>query len=285
MPLEPGALARMVSDSCALPFEGRRLPSGGTNTIQIYPSGVPVQNTFTIQTTVGWRSVEVSFVPGSFAGDFVRLMGQAGPDSRNCCAAVLAKCLADGGTVSLKINGQTVSPDNASGWDPDWKRLELSVRRGQLDLGNGDEDNEKICAWTQQVTAAVIALLPLEQDETLTENLQDGFPEGARAQVEVNRYERDRRNRAAALAIHGYACLVCGSDLGDRYGPVAVGLVEVHHLTEVSKLGADYHINPGTDLVPLCPNCHRVAHRRDPPFGIEELKSMLLPGRPEAQSS
>ncbi|MGY2803932.1 HNH endonuclease [Bradyrhizobium sp. USDA 4506] len=274
MPLEPGALARLVSDSCGLPFEGRRL--AGANTLQIYPSGLPVQNTFTIQTAVGWRNVEVSFVPGSFAGDFVRHMGLADRGARNSCAAVLARCLRDGATVNLKINGQPAKPDEPSGWDAEWTRFELSVRRGQLDLGNGEEDNEKICAWTQQVTAAIVALLPLEQDETLTENLQGGFPEGARTQVEVNRYERDRRNRAAALAIHGYACVVCSSDLGDRYGPAAVGLIEVHHLTPVSKLGPDYCINPATDLVPLCPNCHRVAHRRDPPFMVEELKAMLV---------
>jgi 5-methylcytosine-specific restriction enzyme A len=273
MPLEPAALARLVSDSCGLPFDGRRLTNA--NALQIYPSGLPVRNTFSVQATVGWRSVEVSFVPGSFAGEFIQLMGQADPGARSCCAAVLAKCMGDGATVTLKINGQPAKPDDTSGWDAEWTRLELSVRRGQLDLGNGDEDNEKICAWTQQVTAAIVALLPLEQDDTPTENLRGGFSEGAKAQVEVNRYERDRRNRAAALAIHGYACLVCSSDLGDRYGPSAAELIEVHHLTPVSKLGPDYCINPTTDLVPLCPNCHRVAHRRDPPFTVEELKEMF----------
>ena len=274
MSLEPAALATLISESCGLPFEGRRL--AGANTLQLYPSGLPVQNTFTIQTAVGWRSVEVAFVPGSFASELVRHIGLADAGARSSCAAVLARCLRDGATVNLKINNHPAKPDDPSGWDAEWMRLELSVRRGQLDLGNGDEDNEKICAWTQQVTAAIVALLPLEQEEVLTENLQGGFPEGAKVQVEVNRYERDRRNRAAALAIHGYACLVCTSDLGDRYGPVAVGLIEIHHLTPVSKLGPDYSINPATDLVPLCPNCHRVAHRRDPPFSIEELKAMIV---------
>lgn len=274
MSLEPAALATLISESCGLPFEGRRL--AGANTLQLYPSGLPVQNTFTIQTAVGWRSVEVAFVPGSFASELVRHMGLADAGARSSCAAVLARCLRDGATVNLKINNHPAKPDDPSGWDAEWMRLELSVRRGQLDLGNGDEDNEKICAWTQQVTAAIVALLPLEQEEVLTENLQGGFPEGAKVQVEVNRYERDRRNRAAALAIHGYACLVCTSDLGDRYGPVAVGLIEIYHLTPVSKLGPDYSINPATDLVPLCPNCHRVAHRRDPPFSIEELKAMIV---------
>jgi 5-methylcytosine-specific restriction protein A len=279
MSLEPDVFARLVSDSCGLSFEGRRLT--GSNTLQLRPSGLPVQNTFTIQTTVNWRSVEVTFVPGSFAGDFVRHMGLADPGSRSSSAAVLAKCMRDGATVNLKINGQSARPDDPSEWDAEWTRLELSVRRGQLDLGNGDEDNEKVCAWTQQVTAAVVALLPLERDEAQTETFQGGFAEGAQTQFETNRYERDRRNRAVALAIHGYACLVCNSDLSGRYGPAAAGLIEVHHLTPVSKLGPDYRIDPVTDLVPLCPNCHRVAHRRDPPFTVDELKAMLVSPRPE----
>ncbi|UPJ54968.1 hypothetical protein [Bradyrhizobium sp. 192] len=273
MSLEPGALATLISDSCGLPFDGRRI--AGANTIQIVPSGLPVQNTFTIQTAVGWRNVEVTFVPGSFAGELVRHMGLADAGARGSCAAVLAKCLRDGATVNLRINNHPAKPDDPTGWGAQWARLELSVRRGQLDLGNGDQDNEKIFAWTQQVTAAIVTLLPLEQDDLPSENLQGGFSEGAQVQFEGNRYERDRRNRAAALAIHGYACLACSSELGDRYGSAAVGLIEIHHLTPVSKLGSDYCINPATDLAPLCPNCHRVAHRREPPFTIEELKSML----------
>ena len=48
--------------------------------------------------------------------------------------------------------------------------------------------------------------------------------------VAVNRYERDRRNRAAAIAIH---CLGCrhAADMGTRYGEAASGFIEVHHLT------------------------------------------------------
>jgi 5-methylcytosine-specific restriction enzyme A len=275
MPLEPGAFARLISDSCGLSFEGRYIPGSNNKTFQLSPAGVPVQNTFAIQTSVGWRSLEVSFVPGSFAGDFIGLMGESGPDSRNCSAAVLAKCIEDGASVSLKINGQTRNPRVTSEWDAQWSRFELALRRGQLELGDGDADFSKIAIWTQKVAAAIVALLPLEQDEIPEENLYSGFSEGAQTRIEVNRYERDRRNRAAALAIHGHACLACTSDLGDRYGSAAVGLIEVHHLTPVSKLGKDYHLNPATDLVPLCPNCHRVAHRQDPPFTIAELRAMM----------
>jgi hypothetical protein len=32
------------------------------------------------------------------------------------------------------------------------------------------------------------------------------------------------------------------------------------------------------DLVPLCPNCHAVAHRRNPPFSVDEIRDLLQPG-------
>lgn len=63
--------------------------------------------------------------------------------------------------------------------------------------------------------------------------------------------------------------------MGERYGSAAAGLIEVHHVTPVSQLGEDYIIDPRTDLMPLCPNCHSVAHRRNPPFSIDDLREML----------
>lgn len=274
MPLDPATLARQISEECGLTFEGRAVTTGNGHAIELYPAGVPRQHTFSIRTTVGWQSVEIQFVPGSYAADFIEHMGQADEAARKGCAAVLAKCLDDGASVTLKINGMERNPGDPMHWDSAWSRFDLSLRRGQLELGNGDSDNVKITAWTQQAAAAIVSLLPLEEDEIQSENLQGGFPEGARQRVEVNRYERDRRNRAAALAIHGYVCKACDSDLSQIYGSPAVGLIEVHHVTPVSQLGEGYQLDPATDLIPLCPNCHRVAHRRDPPFTVVELRAM-----------
>ncbi len=39
------------------------------------------------------------------------------------------------------------------------------------------------------------------------------FVEGAAMQVVVNRYERDRQARQAALRLHGCRCQVCGLDM------------------------------------------------------------------------
>ena len=67
-------------------------------------------------------------------------------------------------------------------------------------------------------------------------------------------------------------------DFKEVYGSEAEGLIHVHHLVPVSKIGQmgeDYEFDPIRDLRPLCPNCHAVAHRKEPPFTIEELVSLI----------
>ena len=116
--------------------------------------------------------------------------------------------------------------------------------------------------------------MPLEAAESSDEEI-DGYPEGALTTVQANRFERDRRNRAAAIAIHGTSCLACGVEMGNVYGGIAQGFIEIHHVTPVSQLGAGYRIDPAKDLVPLCPNCHSVTHRCSPPFSVEEIQSLI----------
>ena len=43
-------------------------------------------------------------------------------------------------------------------------------------------------------------------------------------QVVVNRYERDRQARQAALRLHGCRCQVCGLDMASRYGDIGRAL-------------------------------------------------------------
>jgi 5-methylcytosine-specific restriction protein A len=130
--------------------------------------------------------------------------------------------------------------------------------------------------WTRRFTAAVIALLPLEaKSDIATSTELAGYPEGALTKVEVNRYERDRRNRTAALAIHGCHCAACGMNFENVYGPVAAGFIEIHHTAPVSSLGDEYVIDPRADLIPLCSNCHSVAHKKAPPYSIVEIRGFL----------
>ena len=89
------------------------------------------------------------------------------------------------------------------------------------------------------------------------------------------RPERNQAARIRCLEIHGFACKACGVDLEKRYGPLAAGLIDVHHKIPIAEAREEREVDFVNDLVPLCPNCHRVAHRRDPPLSVEELRQLL----------
>lgn len=90
------------------------------------------------------------------------------------------------------------------------------------------------------------------------------------------RYERNPENRQRAIEIHGLDCYVCGFNFEAVYGERGVNFIEVHHLKPLSTLEEAAEINPDTDLVPLCANCHRMIHRRkDAVLTVGELKAIL----------
>ena len=278
---DPRSLAERVSAETGLAFVGSERRDGdGGRWLELQPADHPGGQTFTLRTHVGWRRIDVSFRPGNFAGDLMQAMGQADRTGRESFKSVLGACRGAGAEVHLTINASLVDPDDPAIWNAVWRSIGLIVRKGMLAINEGDADADmrQIELWTSRVAAAVLALLPLEAEPGEGEDEAPdvaGLPEGAKTRVEVNRYERDRRNRAAAIAIHGYNCKACDLDMGERYGAAAAGLIEVHHVTPVSEVGEDYVINPAADLVPLCPNCHSVTHRRHPPFSVEELRRML----------
>jgi 5-methylcytosine-specific restriction protein A len=80
---------------------------------------------------------------------------------------------------------------------------------------------------------------------------------------------RNRTSQAPAACSSG-----CVS-LGERYGQVMKDFIHVHHLLPLSRIGAKHMVNPTTDLRPICPNCHAVIHRRDPPLSIEQARDLL----------
>ena len=101
------------------------------------------------------------------------------------------------------------------------------------------------------------------------------YVEGAARRILVNAYERNRRARETCLRHYGRSCAACGFNFEARYGEATAGYIQVHHITPIAQEGTEYRLNPIRDLRPVCPNCHAVIHRREPPFSIEEVKQML----------
>jgi predicted HNH restriction endonuclease len=104
----------------------------------------------------------------------------------------------------------------------------------------------------------------------------DEYFEGEGTPVLLNAYERDPNARAACIAHYGARCQVCGLDFATRYGSRGEGFIHVHHLaTLASGEGRTRQVDPVRDLRPVCPNCHVMLHRVDPPSTIEELRGVL----------
>ena len=101
------------------------------------------------------------------------------------------------------------------------------------------------------------------------------FTEGAIVQQTVDRRERNPQARQACIERYGCKCVVCGFDFESIYGDVGRGYIEVHHLKPISQIDDEHEVT-AEDLVPLCANCHAMAHRRSPePFTPTELKEMM----------
>ena len=89
-------------------------------------------------------------------------------------------------------------------------------------------------------------------------------------------YERRPELRIAAIQHHGLNCVACDFNFADIYGDYAQGIIHVHHKIPLSQVRSEHDVNPKTDLVPVCPNCHAVIHRRTQyTLSIEELRAMI----------
>lgn len=114
-----------------------------------------------------------------------------------------------------------------------------------------------------------------DQDESAKPIRTSSKSEGARKTYNGIRYERNPANRLEAIRIHGARCAVCDMDFGEKYGAWGEGFIEVHHKTPLAISGEDQIVNPAIDLVPVCPNCHRMIHRHGQTLSIEDVKSLL----------
>ena len=87
--------------------------------------------------------------------------------------------------------------------------------------------------------------------------------------------ERDKRLvLKKKKSLSSLACEVCSFSFASVYGLPAAEYCEVHHLLPLGDADGERKTSL-KDLAVLCANCHRVIHLRNPPFTIDEVKTML----------
>ena len=123
-----------------------------------------------------------------------------------------------------------------------------------------------------KITAVKKALL-LSSD-IYPDEVDPSLSEGKKTKVYVNRFERNPKARQVCLEHYGYNCQVCYFNFEYTYGKIGKDSIHVHHIVPISEIGINYEVNPIKDLIPICPNCHLILHKKNAPT-VEELKVEL----------
>ncbi len=212
----------------------------------------------------GYR-IELTF--GSFSGDILEQIRNASPEDIQLARALVASIRTD---VEIDVPGQTL---------PEWSvtngafRMTAKIR----DQDDPHEDVAVIATCRDVVVPMMAAMAELIGYDVIEEPMHDDVPafEGAILPSVVKRRERNPRNRLLCIRIHGEKCIACNLEPRLNYGEAGL-IIEVHHLEPVALLSKPRPYDPRTDLVPLCPNCHRAVHTRRPvPISIEQLKGLM----------
>ena len=95
------------------------------------------------------------------------------------------------------------------------------------------------------------------------------------------RIERAYSNSKKVKKILGYTCEACGFNFKKRYGKLSLNkkkeeFIEAHHKKQIQDLPegkiVEFKID---DFSVLCSNCHRMVHRKNPPYTIEQIKEKM----------
>lgn len=221
---------------------------------------------FDILLSASHHHAEAIFRPSPFAGTLVRaLAGEWQSDIEEWRGEVGTLPLAV--TLTVSVNGEIRDATDPFPADP-VRDLEIETTTRIV-----DRSDSGLAAAVATVAEACLALVLTGLSVDLATS-GDELPEGAATRIGANRYERNPLARRRCIEAHGVVCWVCDFEFGAVYGSSGSGFIEVHHRVPVSSMGGEYRIDPVRDLVPLCSNCHSMAHRERPPTTPERLREM-----------
>ena len=267
--MEPVKLQEYLQECFSLPFVVRKKHCDGNECFFVSPSNEG-EILFEVKTYIQNEiRIVLEILPQRHAKAMLESITNADKEKKDNFVNYLKNLRSNRVTIDLQINGKSVNDDEIGTctWNNFYCRL---TRIPITDTNESFDAFEVISEWTKQAICLFLCLLPISDQE-----VQKGKLEGSLYQVVCSKYERNPINRELCLAKKGYVCNICRFDFEKTYGVVGKRFIHVHHITPVSELGPDYRINPEKDLIPVCPNCHAMLHRRTPPYMPEEIKKII----------
>ena len=232
------------------------------------------EKSFALKLTRSWKTTQVTLVFDSFAGEMITYLCAQIIERRSQIEKLIEQNLGKYSTFLLEIDGKPFfintldsSLQHELKFEVETLTAESSIQFGLLSM-----QEEFLIKFSLTFFSE---LLPRSEAGYRGPDEVVGFPEGASSKILVNRYERDPRNRKAAIALHGKTCMACGFNFQAVYGELGDDYIVVHHVIPISDMGDDYKVDPAKDLVTICANCHAMVHRTSPPLTINQLKNLL----------
>lgn len=223
----------------------------------------------------------MELVPDIYSKPFIQDLVHATEEKKNTFLAFARIFLEKRAKVQFQINKMIATIDAYDTWPAHWDHLALRISRSPISDGHVDHEGI-ILDWGMPMMAMVLSLANIVPVVIPNDTEVTAQPEGTAQQLQVTKYERSPINRMLCLAAKGYNCCVCGINFGKTYGEIGINFIHVHHAVPVSHMGNDYLVDPEKELCPVCPNCHAMLHRCDPPLAVEELKEIISRVNPEA---
>jgi|APSaa5957512622_1039677.scaffolds.fasta_scaffold73643_1 5-methylcytosine-specific restriction enzyme A len=233
-----------------------------------YPYG------FIVKLTFFWKRLEIELILDSYASQLLLDMEQK-HDSWETFCILANKMKESSNEVRIKINDIPQNLKDSSTWPTSWSRISIIFIKYGIDF---QLDQIETLKYHIQDSVPIfnlfLTLMPLEEnDRSPSRDLNSS--EGNMQKIQVNRYERNPRNRLSAITLHGLTCKICGFNFEEKYGLFGIGFIHIHHIVPVSEIDDSYQLSIADDLIPVCPNCHAIIHRRKPYLSVEDMKKML----------
>lgn len=217
-------------------------------------------------TPFGLKGYRLNLTFGAFSREVIEQIRKASLEDVRLARALVA---------SIKSPIEVEVPEqNLSEWSVVSGSFRIVVTIRDLDVPT--EDSALILVCREVIVPIMGAMAELiGYDIVIESEMEKPALEGAISHSVIKRRERNPRNKLLCIRVHGEICKVCGLVPKMKYFE-AGSILEVHHLEPLALLQAPRQYDPVSDLVPLCPCCHRAIHSKRPiPYTVDELIKIM----------